>query len=108
MKAASIILVAASLATASLPLENPLNMWLYHSEATGSLLTGEFPDQHTVSVEPGSRSMWLWRLIQDRSDVPATGNGVFGWQSAVAGQAGSSNSEFNSSGGVASLLAGSA
>ncbi|MCK5840747.1 MAG: hypothetical protein KAH31_01155 [Candidatus Sabulitectum sp.] len=101
MKAVFIILVSASLATASLPLENPLNLWLYHSEATGNLLTGEFPDQHTVSVEPGSRTIWLWRLIQDRSNVPSTGNGIFGWRSTVAGQAGSSNSEFISSGEMA-------
>ncbi len=101
MKAVFIILVSASLATASLPLENPLNLWLYHSEATGNLLTGEFPDRHTTPVEPGSRAMWLWRLIQDRSNVPSTGDGIFSWRSTVAGQAGSSNSEFVSRGGMA-------
>ncbi|MCK5785799.1 MAG: hypothetical protein KAH54_04465 [Candidatus Sabulitectum sp.] len=101
MKAVITVLVFVSLATASLSLENPLNLWLYHSETTGALLSGEFPDQHTVSLEPGSRSMWLWHLIQDRSAAPSTDTGVLGWHATAAGQAGSNSSEFVSSGGTA-------
>ncbi len=100
MKAVFPILLFASLAGASLTLENPLNLWLYHSEATGALLSGEFPDLHTITVVPGSRSMWLWHLIQDRSAVPATNNNIFGWRASATGQAGQNNSEFISSGGA--------
>ena len=99
MKAVLLCLAAISLAGASLPLESPLNLWLYHSEATGLLLPGELPDTHTVTVEPGSRSIWLWQLIQDKSTPPSANDGVPGWKTSVSGQA-ERNSEFISRGGL--------
>jgi len=98
-KAVLLCLAAVSLAGASLPLESPLNLWLYHSEATGLLLPGELPNTHTVTVEPGSRSMWLWQLLQDRSTPPSTHSGIIGWQTSATGQA-ESNSGFVSKGGL--------
>lgn len=99
MKAVLLCLVLASLASASLSLENPLNLWLYHSEATGPLLPGEFSDQHTVTIESGSPSMWLWHLIQDQSTAPGTEQDMFAGRLKIAGEAGS-NTDFVSSGGI--------
>ncbi len=100
MKAVIIIIVFVSLASASLTLEDPLNLWLYHSETTGHLLTGEFQDSHIISINPGSKSMWLWQLIQDRSAPIATDNGIFGWVGTIAVQANQNSSDFISSGGT--------
>ncbi len=101
MKAFFSILVFASFAGASLTLENPLNLWLYHSEATGDLLSGEFLDQHTISFEPGSRSMWLWELIQDESAKPSeTDDNIFGWRTSVATEIEQNSEDMISSGGI--------
>jgi hypothetical protein len=98
-KAVFLFLLAFSLAAFPLPPESPLNLWLYHSEASGLLLPGELPGQHTVIFEPGSRSMWLWQLIHSKSTLPSPGDGVLGWRASATGQV-ESNPEFISRGGA--------
>lgn len=100
MKIASLtILTIISLAHAVLPLESPLNVWLYHSEAIGQLLPGELPEQHTISINPESSSLWLWQLLQDKSAVPS-GSSVFSTRTTISTEAVQNDSDLNSRAGL--------
>lgn len=93
-----IILFAAACAAASLPLDDPLNTWLYHSEAFGPLLPGELPSEHTVLYEPETSSSWIWNLLQDREKAEM-------WELNATGQLIRTETEFISRvGGTAALF----
>ncbi len=62
MRAITVLLVTA-ITAASLPLEDPLNTWLYHWEASGPLLTGELPSE----FEPETGPQWMQDLIRKRN-----------------------------------------
>ncbi len=94
------ILMVIALANAALPLENPLNLWLYHSEATGVLLPGELPDQHTISLQPELNSLWLWQLLQDKSALPS-GSDIFASRTTIRTQAVHTDSDLVSRAGLA-------
>lgn len=74
MRAVTILLTSA-LAAVSLPLEDPLNTWVYHSEAVGPLLPGELPVSQFVDQAP----RWLDSLLRARN-MDRT------WRFSVAGE----------------------
>ncbi len=94
MKTALILFFAISAAHGSLSLEDPLSRWLYHSEAFGPLLPGELPSTHTIHFQPGSRTAWIWQLMQDRGAVPGTDGSLIGWKYSASGELLHTESEF--------------
>jgi hypothetical protein len=106
MKPVILLILIISSAPASLPLEEPLNTWLYHSETFGPLLSGSLPAAHMVNLTPESRSEWIWQLIQDKASIRLNREDIIGWRFSVSAEALNDQSAFESrAGGMAEIYA---